>query len=181
MAAGSPFPNPVIASDLPNQSRRFGDNGDGTILDRWTGLQWEKKSNDGSVHDCSGFGTWGIGGNPLLEDLLLGTIQAEFISSLNTLPCFANHCDWRIPNVVEAQSLVKRDETDPATFAAFDDGCSPGCTVLQCSCACEMWTSTSYWNNSRARAWRVDLERNGETSAAEKTDVIAVRAVRGGR
>ncbi len=29
---------------------RFHDNGDGTVTDRLTGLQWEQKKNDGSVH-----------------------------------------------------------------------------------------------------------------------------------
>ncbi len=37
---------------------RFQDNGDGTVTDRLTGLQWEQKTNDGSIHDTGNIYTW---------------------------------------------------------------------------------------------------------------------------
>lgn len=39
-------------------ARGFVDNGDGTITDTSTGLMWEKKSDDGSIHDKDDVYTW---------------------------------------------------------------------------------------------------------------------------
>ncbi|HXQ21453.1 MAG TPA: hypothetical protein VN812_07255, partial [Candidatus Acidoferrales bacterium] len=43
---------------------RYVDNGDGTVSDLNTGLMWEKKTNDGSVHDESNVYTWCAGTFP---------------------------------------------------------------------------------------------------------------------
>ncbi len=37
---------------------RFVDNGNGTITDRQTGLMWEKKTTDGSIHDLYNSYSW---------------------------------------------------------------------------------------------------------------------------
>jgi hypothetical protein len=37
---------------------RYADNGDGTISDLNTGLMWEKKSDDGSIHDKDDVHSW---------------------------------------------------------------------------------------------------------------------------
>ena len=45
----------------PTPGPRFVDNGDGTITDTKTGLQWEKKSDDGTIHDQDDTYTWTTG------------------------------------------------------------------------------------------------------------------------
>ncbi len=35
----------------PGRVHSYTDNGDGTVTDNQTGLTWEKKSDDGSIHD----------------------------------------------------------------------------------------------------------------------------------
>ncbi len=56
-------------------NNRFTDNGDGTVTDALTGLAWEKKTNDGSVHDQGNRYTWGNGD---------GTALTIFLTGLNT-------------------------------------------------------------------------------------------------
>jgi hypothetical protein len=40
---------------------RFVDNGDGTVTDTRTGLMWEQKTDDGSIHDKDNVYTWSTG------------------------------------------------------------------------------------------------------------------------
>ena len=42
----------------PSTGPRFVDNGDGTIIDRTTGLQWEKKDQSGDVHEVNDMYVW---------------------------------------------------------------------------------------------------------------------------
>ena len=42
---------------------RFDINGDGTVTDRLTGIQWERKTDDLSVHDKDDIYTWSAGGS----------------------------------------------------------------------------------------------------------------------
>ncbi|MFM7144625.1 MAG: DUF1566 domain-containing protein, partial [Alphaproteobacteria bacterium] len=69
---------------------------------------------------------------------------------------------------------------NPATFAPFDTGCRPGCTVTTCSCT----RSDYYWSSSTAQfnpsyAWYVPFYY-GSDYYATKTNGFYVRAVRGG-
>jgi Protein of unknown function (DUF1566) len=64
----------------------YTDNGDGTITDNNTGLMWEKKSDDGSIHDQDTAYTW---------DDAFGV----HIAGLNAGSGFAGHTDWRLPNI----------------------------------------------------------------------------------
>lgn len=150
--------------------RPFGytDNGDGTIEDVITGLTWEKLSDDGGVHDRDKTYTW------------YDAFRVK-IAALNKAPCFAGHCDWRLPNRRELGSLVDADRVAPAVDPAFgNDGCTPGCAITVCSCTelDRYWSSTTY-HDTPSFAWTVD-GNTGIVTAFDKSIAFYVRAVRGG-
>jgi hypothetical protein len=160
------------------------DNGDGTITDLNTGLMWEKKDAAGGIHDQGNRYTWGMASQPYAMN---GTMVTEFLATLNRAPCFAGHCDWRIPNVKELQSIVDYEipYPGPAVDATFNTNCFAGCTVNgdggpMCSCT----ASDGYWSSTTFRldpviAWGVNF-MNGYVSGHGKSLTLAVRAVRGG-
>lgn len=153
----------VGAGEAPH----YTDNGDGTVVDNATGLTWEKLSDDDSVHDWDRTYTW---------------YEAfhDKIAVLNTPPCFAGHCDWRLPNRREMESLVHADRVAPAVHQEFDSGCTPGCEVATCSCTQldVYWTSTTF-HDLPEFAWTVDGNL-GAVNWFEKALPLYVRAVRGG-
>src|SRR5207253_7949473 len=70
----------------------YTDNGDGTITDNNTCLVWEKKSDDGSIHDQHNVYTWD------------GAFDTH-VATLNATT-FAGYNDWRVPSVKELQSIL---------------------------------------------------------------------------
>jgi hypothetical protein len=60
-------------------SRAYTDNGDGTITDNTTGLMWEKKSDDGTIHDKDNTYTWGMTSSPYTMN---GTMVPTFLAAL---------------------------------------------------------------------------------------------------
>jgi hypothetical protein len=164
---------------------RFVDNGDGTITDRWSGLTWEKKSDDGGIHDqddtyswcaidVSGFGCADASNNP--PD---GTAFTEFLATLNQ-QAFAGHTDWRLPAVEEFITLIDFSRSAVATDPVFaDEACAPGCSVIECSCT----ASSLYWSSStfdffETQAFELNF-RFGTVFPDEKDRLVHVRAVRG--
>ncbi|HYC55243.1 MAG TPA: hypothetical protein VEL28_09955, partial [Candidatus Binatia bacterium] len=85
-------------------ARSFTDNGDGTVTDDVTGLMWEKKSDDNSIHDKDIFGLWPYAGKfvQVLNGNAAGCSGAGDPSSCctgaGTGSCspFAGYTDWRL-------------------------------------------------------------------------------------
>jgi hypothetical protein len=75
-----------------------------TVLDNLTGLEWERKTDDGSIHDVGRRFTWSTtdDGNEQDAD---GTVFTELLSTLNA-DCFASHCDWRLPTRAELPTIL---------------------------------------------------------------------------
>ena len=150
--------------------RSYTDNGT-TITDNQTGLTWEKLVDDDSVHDQDNIYTWA---------------QAfAKVQELNTAPCFAGHCDWRVPNVNELHSLIDYGSTGLPVGAVFNMNCAPACTAMTpCSCTPlgAYWSSTTYTTNGDAtgeNAWEVLFDL-GYVVIDVKNSAVFVRAVRGG-
>jgi hypothetical protein len=138
---------------------RFGNNGDGTITDYETGLQWEKKN----------------GGFPLLcliDDPHCVTEQFTWLQAArfvdaggddSSVTCFFGHCDWRLPTAVELRSIL----IDPCSTAPCIDPTFGGTS------------SDRYWsgsNNDSTFRW-VDFSNatSGGSASSESNHVRAVR------
>ena len=130
---------------------------------------------------------WGMTTAPYT---MTGTILTEFLATLNRAPCFAGHCDWRVPNVRELQSIVDYEipYPGPTVAAVFHNaaGCT-GCTdVTRASCSCTASSPTTfYWSSTTFRftpgyAWGVYFDSGFVHNRAPKDVPSYVRAVRGG-
>jgi hypothetical protein len=169
-------PAPVAVPDdgtlQEGQPFSFTDNGDGTITDNVTGLMWEKKSNDGGLHDQDNVYRWsGDGSQETIWDWL-DDVNAE---------SFAGYDDWRIPNVKELQSIIHFGRRAPSAHPAFNINCTPGGTVVTGSCTplSWVWSSTSM-EGWPAGAWMIAMGGVGHVYLGDKVQPLSVRAVRGG-
>jgi len=152
----------------------YTDNGDGTLTDNNTGLMWEKKGDNGGLHDKDNGYVWtGTGSQETVWDWL-DDVNAEGGRG------FAGYSDWRVPNAKELQSLVNFQNPSPMTSAALHAGCAPGASVLtgSCTAVASYWSSTT-WARSTGMAWGVSFHE-GVLYPYDKASGLRVRAVRGG-
>jgi hypothetical protein len=172
---------------------RYLDNGDGTVTDLNTGLQWEKKDNfdgivnDADPHDADNTYTWCARTFPNCTNSANppdGTAYTDFLAKLNKgvstdggtmtpiTGCFAGRCDWRLPSIVELRGIVDATQGScgGGSGTCIDPAFGP--------------TPSFYWSATSSaglpeNAWGVAF---GNTVAYEegKPYDIYVRAVRGG-
>jgi hypothetical protein len=105
-------------------------------------------------------------------------VFTDFLASLNSdvsangteiTGCFANHCDWRIPDIDELQTIVDRRTGNPTIDAIF--GPTQSSTY---------WSATTQAEDPHF-AWGVTFRNGGELDPFNKAGHFFVRAVRGGR
>ncbi len=143
---------------------RFIDNGDGTVTDEGTGLQWKRCSEGQSWN-----GTTCLGSVTRLS--WQGALQLADAAS------FAGNSDWRLPNIKELASIFEQACHSPAIDLAVFPG-TPWSDVLS-------EPSNSFWSSSPDRSdlayTRAVHFSNGE-DRGETTlyDTGPVRLVRGG-
>ncbi|MBU6283627.1 DUF1566 domain-containing protein, partial [bacterium] len=172
-----PFPGPTPSPV------HYVDNGDGTVTDLATDLQWEKKTGTvGSDVFCIDAATcpdphgvndrysWSVVDDPSWS--FGGTAATVFLARLNAT-CFAGHCDWRLPTADELGTSF--DHRAPGCFAGWP-------------CIDPVFGPTragSYWSASTwpaVPAWALDTHFDGRSSPLsiqkDKTASFFVRAVR---
>jgi len=147
---------------------RFSASG-GTVTDNLTGLQWEQKTDDSSVHDKDNFYTWSIGGPG--SSTATGTLFTSFLPALDSGTCFAGQCDWRLPTRAELLTILS--EPWPCTTSPCIDQGVFGPTIVTDYCTISSDTLDP------THAWRVAFDF-GTVVSNPKFASCYVRAVRGG-
>lgn len=135
---------------------RFTDNGDGTVTDKATGLQWKR---------CAEGQTWS--GGVCTGSATGHTWQAAL--QLAEGASYADKDDWRLPNLTELGSIVEEACYDPAIDLAVFLG-TP---------------SAAFWSSSPTaynpdNAWLVSFWYGFDAHYGKGNDV-RVRLVRGGQ
>lgn len=156
----------ALGTGAPCDAARFVDNGT-TVTDNLTLLQWEKKTDDESIHDKDSTHSWSTSGEAADGDAF-----TNFLRTLNGDPCLAGECDWRLPTVAELQTILLEPSWPCPASPCIDPIFGP-------TAAAPTWSSTINAHNLDY-AWTVSFsEDNGRTSRFKAIDHV-VRAVRGG-
>ena len=140
-----------------------------TVFDCDTDLEWEKKTQDGSVHDVARQYTWSTCPVFPCPFSFNGTAKTDLLDPLNTPPCFAGHCDWRMPPVGELTSIVDCSFGSPCIAPVF----GPTSPTFH-------WSATGGSTNSTAQGCNFSNGVCGAGAADSKQNPHVTRAVRGG-
>jgi hypothetical protein len=195
----SPGQDPTYAATVGcSTTPRFVDNGDGTITDNCTNLMWQQDTadtngggitgsstpiccdRDDNIVNCNGSeGTVNVAVE-LPDDGLTWSEALAYCENLT----FAEHSDWRLPNVRELRSIVDHSTATTATFPDF----TAVAAIPPNGDGYRFWTSTPDSSTSAqsglVKAWYVQFcsgnaaLRNIVNPCTLMPDRLYVRAVR---
>jgi hypothetical protein len=173
----------TTSSSTTTTTLRFVNNGDGTVTDHQTGLQWEKKvAGSGCLHCVNDTYQWSnaIGGTApdggaftyFLNTLNGGATGVGNCASADGSTItggFNNHCDWRLPTIAELMSIL-------------GPTCGPTCIdpIFGPTAASSYWSSTSFNYPVPHYSALFVVFDGGGVGTDLKSSNFFVRAVRGG-
>jgi len=138
------------------------DNGDGSVTDSTTGLMWEQKTDDDSIHDRDNTYTW--------------RQALAWIDNLNS-STYLGYSDWRLPNVRELGSIVDTSRENPAIDITYFPNTVSSYYSAYWSSTTSTYANYPYTLNPAYTAAFTD----GSVEHKLKSSSYYVRAVRGGQ
>jgi hypothetical protein len=159
-------------NDLPDDATEWV-----MVRDNVTGLIWENKIADGSIHDGSKAFTWcdtnpaTNGGNQGICGTGAGDAATDteaFIRTMNSSN-FGGFSDWRMPSRKELKTIVDYGRYNPAINAGY----------FANTAASNYWCSTTNVSNT-GYAWSMNFYYGEDNYGYAKGDNFYVRAVRSG-
>ena len=182
-----------IVPDL--NAPRFEDCGDGTVADHKTGLQWEKKTGTlGTAvycdttpcpdpHDVNNLYSWSLTGTDP-DGVAFTDFPARLNATLdpgNPTGCFAERCDWQLPEISELQTILIGPNAAPgqATTCSASPCIDPDFAAVGGPTASSLYWSASTYAGNPAYAWYASFS-NGYVGNSLKAYDTSVRAVRVG-
>lgn len=160
----------AIGTGSTCDNQRFVDNGDGTVTDNLTGLDWEQTTDDSRITDKDVALNWNATGFTFLAGNLGVFALNHSFDTANFHDCLADQCDWRLPTVAELQTIL----SEP--YPCVTSPCIA--PILGPTKTNEYWTATTLADNA-SYAWSVSFV-TGDVLYLDKTVAKSVRAVRGG-
>lgn len=142
------------------------------IKDNVTGLIWENKTDDGTIHDKDNTYTWydsnasSNGGNAGFPGS--GTDTEDFIKDLNDAN-FGGHADWRLPTIKELSYLVNNSIPHP--------GPTIDATYFSDTRSSFFWSSSTL-NEDNYSAWGMSFDYGYDDNNGKNVRAC-LRAVRG--
>jgi len=138
------------------------------VKDNVTGLIWEVKTSDGSIHDKDDTYRWG--GKTHLGSGY-GTYYTDWDSLVvgSNSASFCGYSDWRVPSKNELLNLASRDRTNPAIDTEYFPNTLP----------VPFWSTSPYARDSSS-AWYVKFSY-GNSDQTTSPHLLFVRLVRGGQ
>ncbi|MFH0996565.1 MAG: DUF1566 domain-containing protein [Pseudomonadota bacterium] len=167
--------NPMSYTKLDDRGKELPDSVSSwvTVRDNVTGLIWENKTDDGTIHDKDKTFTW-YDSNPATNNGYPGTQgngtdTEDFIKALNDAK-YGGYNDWRMPTAKELGTIVNYSLSSP------EPKVNPG--YFSYTQASFYWSSTILVYDT-SNAWGVNFNY-GYDVPNYKSSSNYVRAVRGG-
>lgn len=133
--------NPRIPATTP--TNRFTRHDNGTVVDKDTGLMW-KTCREGQLWNNLAYSCELVAAEYDWDEAL------QHIVTLNNQGGFAEHTDWRLPNIKELLSLVERQCIEPAINLAVFPDFEPSWEGLTSSFSPHIIRTVSFYDGSAA-------------------------------
>lgn len=164
-----------LVKGTPISGVHYQDNGDGTITDNATGLEWVKDGYaNADTNPATNYSTDGSWRTYAWANALLYCFRLNDTTQF-PLNGYLGHNDWRLPSYKELTSILNLGNLSSAIGELTVGDSNPGAPFINTKGSL-YWSSTTNWGNE-SKAWYVDFYE-GTVYPDPKSYAYYVRCVR---